>query len=62
MTKENMAYYISIVNSSKKYIDIKTRIKEDGYPVDMAFSNENLRYIIDNLSVDYFKIRAMSTF
>lgn len=62
MTKENMAYYISIVNSSKKYIDIKTRIKEDGYPVDMAFSNDSKKLVTSYMRIEDGEVNNYVTF
>ena len=49
--KEERAYYISVVNATKKYIDIKTRMKEDGYPLDMAFSQNSKKLVTSYVSV-----------
>lgn len=62
MTKENMAYYITIANPSKKYIEIKTRIKEDGYPLDMAFSNDSQKLVTSYINIEDGEINNYVTF
>ena len=62
MTKENMAYYISVVSPSKKFIDIKTRIKEDGYPVDMALSNDSKKLVTSYMRIEDGEVNNYVTF
>lgn len=62
MTKENMAYFITIANSTKKYIDIKTRIKEDGYPLDMAFSSDSKKLVTSYLKIEDGEVNNYVTF
>ncbi|MBE5936342.1 MAG: hypothetical protein E7262_11285 [Lachnospiraceae bacterium] len=62
MAKEKMAYYITIANSTKKYIDIKTRIKEDGYPIDMAFSGDSQKLVTAYMNVNNGEVNNYVTF
>lgn len=62
MCKENLAYYITISNASKKYIDIKTRIKEDGYPLDMAFSPDSQKLVTSYMNIEKEAINNYVTF
>lgn len=62
MCKENLAYYITVANSSKKYIDIKTRIKEDGYPIDMAFSQDSRKLVTSYAKVENGEMNNYVTF
>lgn len=62
MCKEKLAYYITIANSSKKYIDIKTRIKEDGYPLDMAFSPDSQKLVTSYMNIEKEAINNYVTF
>lgn len=62
MCKENLAYYITVANSSKKYIDIKTRIKEDGYPLDMAFSPDSQKLVTSYMNIEKDAINNYVTF
>lgn len=62
LAKENMAYYITIANSSRKYIDIKTRIKEDGYPLDIAFSSNSKKLVTTYMRVEEGEVNNYVTF
>jgi hypothetical protein len=62
MAKEKMAYYITIIKNSKKYIDIKTRIKEDGYPIDMAFSQDSRKLVTSYAKVENGEMNNYVTF
>lgn len=62
MAKEKMAYYITIIKNSKKYIDIKTRIKEDGYPIDMAFSHDSKKLVTSYAKVENGEMNNYVTF
>nr|MCR5608495.1 DUF5711 family protein [Lachnospiraceae bacterium] len=56
LIEDNMAYYIRICDGSTKYIDIKTRMKEDGFPIDYAFSNDGKKLVTSYMCVQDGKI------
>ena len=62
MTRQDMAYYITIANKTKKYIDIKTRIKEDGYPIDMAYSPDSQKLVTSYMKVEDGVVNTYVTF
>lgn len=62
LTRQDMAYYITIVNKTKKYIDIKTRIKEDGYPIDMAYSPDSQKLVTSYMKVEDGVVNTYVTF
>jgi len=48
--EDGMANYIRVMDKKKTYIDVKTRIKEDGYPIDIAFSQDSQKLVTSYVS------------
>lgn len=52
LVNDGMANYIKISDSTTDYIDIKTRIREDGYILDMAFSPDSKKLVVSSVSIE----------
>lgn len=54
--------YIQICDGDTLYTEIKTRVKEDGYPVEMAYSNDGMKLVTSYVKVDGDTTKSMLTF